>query len=113
MLVPSRSRAPIGAAAFDRLPPDASGILAVAHGLDGKIRLARGDREPALACFRTAVQTLSGISADREAAQLWFELGTLLAELGDVNAAMDAFRRSAASTGVTAPAQLGGVREHR
>ena len=42
-----------------------------------------------------------GAGADRQAAQLWFELGGLLEEIGAADEAMDAYRRAAASTGLT------------
>ncbi len=44
---------------------------------------------------------LTGVGADREAAQVWFEIGTLAAEAGLVAESADAFRRAAASTGLT------------
>lgn len=47
-----------------------------------------------------AVQALSGAGADREAAQLWFELADLLEETGDLDGARDAYRRAAATTGL-------------
>jgi len=53
--------------------------------------------------YREAVLLLSGIGADRGAAQTWFELGGLLEGLGDEAGALDAFRRAAASTGLVSP----------
>ena len=51
---------------------------------------------------------LSSIGADKSAAQLWFDLAALLESVGLVEAATDAYRRAAASTGLrartTAPA---------
>jgi hypothetical protein len=44
---------------------------------------------------------LSGVGADRRAAELWFELGGLLQDVGEAAAALDAYRRAAASTGLT------------
>ena len=50
--------------------------------------------------YRAAVLVLTGIGADRSAARLWFDLGTLLEASGETAAALDAFRRAAASTGL-------------
>jgi tetratricopeptide (TPR) repeat protein len=83
------------------LPDDAIVSRASALALEGQIAVARQRVDDARELFRGAVQALSGIGADREAAQLWFELGGLLSEVGETEAAMDAFRRAAASTGLT------------
>ena len=50
--------------------------------------------------YREAILLLSGVGADRGAAQIWFELGGLLEGLGDQDGALDAYRRAAASTGL-------------
>ena len=65
-------------------------------------RLEHGDREDAQDWYRRAITTLTGVGADREAAQVWFEIGTLAAQAGLVAESADAFRRAAASTGLTA-----------
>jgi hypothetical protein len=44
--------------------------------------------------------TLTGIGSDRGAAQLWFELAGLLEEVGDFDAARDAYKSAAASAGL-------------
>ncbi len=59
-----------------------------------------GDRETAQDWYRQAIATLTGVGADREAAQVWFEIGTLAAEAGLVPESADAFRRAAASSGL-------------
>ena len=41
------------------------------------------------------------MGADREAAQVWFEIGTLAAQAGLVTESADAFRRAAVSSGLT------------
>ncbi len=69
--------------------------------LQGEITLGRGDAAGATRAYREAILVLSGAGADRRAAELWFELGGLLEEVGDTEAALDAFRRAAASTGLT------------
>ena len=63
-------------------------------------RHARGDAEGAKTSFRQAVFFLTGAGADRDAAQLWFELADLLEDVGDLDAARDAYRSAAASTGL-------------
>ena len=50
--------------------------------------------------FKHAVHVLTGVGADREAAQLWLELGTLLESVGEDDAARQAYRSAAASAGL-------------
>ncbi len=66
----------------------------------GQIAIARDDTERAVGHFRRALVVLDGVGADREAAQLWFELANLLRERGAIEEAMEAFRRAGASTGL-------------
>jgi len=68
----------------------------------GQIAWAGGDRDSARDWYRRAITTLTGLGADREAAQTWFEIGTLSAQAGLVAESADAFRRAAASTGLRA-----------
>ena len=68
----------------------------------GQIAWTSSEREQSHAWYRRAIATLTGVGADREAAQAWFEVGTLAAEAGLVAESADAFRRAAASTGLTA-----------
>ena len=68
----------------------------------GQIAWAVGDRGSAQDWYRRAIATLTGLGADREAAQTWFEIGTLSAQAGLVAESADAFRRAAASTGLRA-----------
>ena len=49
---------------------------------------------------------LTGVGADRDAAQLWFELADLLEDVGDLDAARDAYRSAAASTGSAVPFEV-------
>ena len=49
---------------------------------------------------------LTGAGADRGAAQLWFELADLLEDVGDVEAAREAYRSAAASTGLRSRAKV-------
>ncbi len=76
-------------------------IAADALILSGQVAADQGDASGAQACYREAILTLTGIGADRGAAQLWFELGGLLEGVGAGDEARDAYRRAAASTGLT------------
>lgn len=75
----------------------------------GQVAASREDRDRAVAMFRRALVVLDGVGADREAAQLWFELANLLQEYGAVEDAIEAFRRAGASTGLT-PSTLNSAR---
>ena len=68
----------------------------------GQIAWSGNEREESHAWYRRAIGTLTGVGADREAAQVWFEIGTLADQAGLVAESADAFRRAAASTGLTA-----------
>lgn len=68
----------------------------------GQIAWSSDDHDAAQSWYRKAISTLTGYGADREAAQVWFELGTLAAQAGLTTEAADAFRRAAASTGLRA-----------
>jgi tetratricopeptide (TPR) repeat protein len=69
--------------------------------LQGQILASQDRTEEASATYREAILLLSGVGADRRAAELWFELGGLLQDVGEAAAALDAYRRAAASTGLT------------
>jgi tetratricopeptide (TPR) repeat protein len=68
----------------------------------GQIAWTTGDHDEARDWYRRAITTLTGFGADREAAQTWFEIGTLAAAAGLVAESADAFRRAASSTGLRA-----------
>jgi tetratricopeptide (TPR) repeat protein len=76
-------------------------LAADARVLEGQVAARHGRTDDARAAYMHAILLLSGVGADRGAAQLWFELGGLLEELGDGDASRDAYRRAAASTGLT------------
>lgn len=84
---------------------DAAGLapllLAEAHALLGQVASASGDPDGAVASYLQAVRVLSGLGADRGAAQLWFELGGLLEGVGADDQARDAYKRAAAAAGLT------------
>ena len=81
-------------------------LAADAQSLAGQVSSARGDTESAKQAYRKAVFILTGVGADRDAAQLWFELADLLEDVGDVEAARDAYRSAAASTGLRSRAKF-------
>jgi hypothetical protein len=75
-------------------------IKAEAEALTGQVAAAMGDGEAAARAYRRAVFTLTAVGADKDAAQLWFELADLLEGVGEVQAARDAYRSAAASSGL-------------
>ena len=77
--------------------------------LKGQISASEDRTEEAGATYKEAILLLSGVGADRRAAELWFELGGLLQDVGEAAAALDAYRRAAASTGLTPRTPLHGV----
>jgi transcriptional regulator with XRE-family HTH domain len=85
---------------------DAPLLAADAQSLVGQVAAARGDTEGAMSAYRHAVFLLTGVGADRDAAQLWFELADLLEEVGDVDSAREAYRSAAASSGLRSRSKL-------
>ncbi len=80
-------------------------MLAIeARVLLARVATHRGDVNAAVEELRRASVIFDGVGSDREAAQLWFEIGSLLHEHGAVAEALDAFRRAGASTGLSTPA---------
>jgi ATP/maltotriose-dependent transcriptional regulator MalT len=77
-------------------------IAAEAEALMGQVVGASGDLEGALCAYRRAVFLLTSMGADRDAAQLWFELADLFEDTGDVEASRDAYRSAAAASGLRA-----------
>jgi transcriptional regulator with XRE-family HTH domain len=75
---------------------------AEARALEGQTYAAEGNMAKAAQTYQEAVLQLSAIGADRGAAQLWFDLADLLDEVGEAEAARDAYKRAAASTGLRA-----------
>lgn len=82
-------------------------MAAEALVLQGEVAGARGAVEEAVTAFREAIFVLSGVGADRGAAQLWFELGGLLQQHGHTEEALAAYKSAAASTGLTPAASVG------
>jgi transcriptional regulator with XRE-family HTH domain len=73
----------------------------------GRVQLVRRSTGAARTAFQKAIMTLTAIGADRKAAEMWFELGGLLLQVGDETAALDAYRRAGASSGLVQPTGLG------
>lgn len=96
---------------FDRAEAMCQDVMSLANGdtpvfasstraLLGQIEASRGNTEGAKTFFRQAVFFLTSAGADRDAAQLWFELADLLEDVGDLDAAREAYRSAAATTGL-------------
>ncbi|MBD8870596.1 helix-turn-helix domain-containing protein [Nocardioides donggukensis] len=81
---------------------DAPLLAADAKALEGQLCACAGDTAGATAAFLQATRVLTGVGADRGAAQLWFDLAGLLDEYGLAEEARDAYRRAAASAGLRA-----------
>jgi tetratricopeptide (TPR) repeat protein len=75
----------------------------------GQIAWSEAAREDARSHYQRAIQVLTGIGSDREAGQLWFELGSLLEEVDLVDEARDAYKRAAASVGLSVRSPLRSV----
>jgi tetratricopeptide (TPR) repeat protein len=89
-------------------PKPAPYLEAMAASIRGQVAASEGRLDEAREHYREAVYSATAVGSDHNAAQLWFELANLLAELGDHEGAVEAFRSAAASTGFrmrpTAPA---------
>jgi tetratricopeptide (TPR) repeat protein len=79
---------------------------ASAHCVLGQADAADGDRASAKKHYREAVNLLTGIGADRRAAETWMELGGLFEVVGDFASASNAYRSAAAATGLALPSTL-------
>lgn len=66
----------------------------------GQVAAARGELEEARGLYREAIFALTAAGSDHDVAQLWFELANLLADVGDHEGAVEAFRSAGASTGL-------------
>jgi transcriptional regulator with XRE-family HTH domain len=75
-------------------------VVAQAKSLQGQTYALEGDVAQAAALYQEAIHLLSAVGADRGAAQLWFDLAEQLDHIGMADAARDAYRRAAASTGL-------------
>jgi len=85
---------------FDVANSEAPDTAAQARAVLGQIQVARGDVEAAKVTYRQAVYFLTAAGGDLDAAQLWFDLADLLEDVGDFDAAREAYRSAAASAGL-------------
>ncbi|WP_300644307.1 helix-turn-helix domain-containing protein [Nocardioides sp.] len=85
---------------LEQVGEEAPLLAAEAHLQLGEVALARGHVAAARTGFQQAVMRLSAVGADRQAAQLWFDLGAQLEQVGQAALALDAYRRAAAATGL-------------
>ena len=79
-------------------------VAASAATLLGQVTWAAGAHEQARDYYAAAIRHLTAVGADRHAAQLWFDLASLLDEAGLTAEANDAYRRAAAASGYSARA---------
>lgn len=85
---------------FDVANSDSPDTAAHARAVLGQIQVARGDVEAAKVTYRQAVYFLTSAGGDQDVAQLWFDLASLLEDVGDLDAAREAYRSAAASAGL-------------
>lgn len=90
-------------AAIDKVPD----LAADAKSIQGQAAAARGDVSAARDLYREAVMLLTGVGADRNAAQLWYELAGLSEDIGDNETARNAYRSAAASVGLRSRPTVG------
>jgi tetratricopeptide (TPR) repeat protein len=81
-------------------PANAVELLAFQAALRGRIAAAGGELDSARQHYQQGIALLTGNGADRDAAQLWYELGQILRGLGESELAADAFRRAGAVQGL-------------
>jgi transcriptional regulator with XRE-family HTH domain len=96
----------IGTAA-DAVGDRAAAVQAEALVVRGQALAALGRHKDGHAAYVEAMHKLTGAGADREVAQLWFELADLLEEVGDLDGAREAYRNAAATTGLTTRLRTG------
>ena len=83
-----------------RAPEEAALTHVEAAIVLGQVAAADGDLDQARQQFQSAAHRLTGLGADRSAAQVWYELAELLEQVEDYDAARGAFRSAAAATGL-------------
>jgi tetratricopeptide (TPR) repeat protein len=78
-------------------------LVADALVLRGQLMTGLG-QSGAIEQYREAVLSLAATGQDRAVAKLWYQIGDLFQEAGDVTAALDAYRRAGVASGM-APAK--------
>lgn len=92
----------LAAAVYEEARTVAPMVAAQARSVEGQAAAAQGQVDVAAVLYKEAVHCLTGIGADRSAGDLWLELGTLLEEVGEADAASQAYRSAAAAAGLRA-----------
>lgn len=87
-------------AVHEQLGELAPAVAAEAFVILGETAALAGKRTAARDYYARAVATLTGIGADRAAAQLWFDLAGHLQAMGDVDGALAAYRSASVSAGL-------------
>jgi tetratricopeptide (TPR) repeat protein len=90
-------------ASLQIVPSHATAEQAYALAVLGEVNLSEGHIASARDALLSSVRILSASGADREVAQLWLKLATDLRAVGELEAALDAFSRAAASAGLAVP----------
>ena len=90
----------LSAAVHARVAEHSPIAAADAKLVEGQAAAAAGQVDEAGHIYRQAVMLLTSVGADRDAADLWFELAGLFEAVGDMDAARNAYRSAAASTGL-------------
>lgn len=84
------------------MPRDAEGMTHWIRSREGMLAAGEGRIDAAEGLYRRAIEKATELGDHRAAAQLWLELGNLLEQVGEADAAKDAFRRAAATAGAQA-----------
>lgn len=90
----------LAAAVYEQARADAPLAAAQARAIQGQAAWSQGEVAEAAAMYKHAVQLLTGAGADRAAGEMWLELGNLLDEVGEHDAARQAYRSAAAAAGL-------------
>ena len=90
----------LATAAVEQVEGDAPLVEAEARSVLGQVAARQERTDLAQDHLQRASALLTSIGADRTVAELWYELGACMDDLGMVAEARDAFRRAAASTGL-------------
>lgn len=88
------------------VPQAAAFVQAYAASLAGQVAMAEGRISDARAHYADGARILTGAGADRRIERLWLELGDLLAQAGDNEAAVQAFRAGAIAGGLIPAGRL-------
>jgi tetratricopeptide (TPR) repeat protein len=90
----------LSAQIYDAVLEHAPAVAADARSIQGQAYAAQGDTREAVLAYREAVHILTAVGADRGAAQLWFNLAGLLEDVGEMDAAREAYKSAASSVGL-------------